>query len=104
MKRKSALYFAKELQSGIDDLMKDFVYIDNKKLLRVLIPKEWRGRAIAFADYVRRTKRDFEFRIDSHHPSLQYSVKYHSLKDNLMFFSIIKPELYALIEEIVIDG
>ena len=90
MKRKSAFYFASELQSIIDDLVKDFVHIGDEKFLRVAIPKMWKGRAKAFNEYCVRTKLPFEITIDSYAKSTQYTVIYHSMEDNTLYFKVKK--------------
>jgi hypothetical protein len=91
MKRKNALYFSNDLQFAIDDFVKDLVYINGKKFLRVAIPKQWRGRAIAFQNYVQRKNYRFTFVIDSFHPTENYRVLFNSYKDDIMYFELLMP-------------
>jgi hypothetical protein len=91
MKRKTALHFSNELQSVLDDLIKDFVFVDGKKLLRVVIPKEWKGRAAAFDIYMKKGNRQYGFKVDSFHPSMETNLLYHSYEDGVMYFSIKPP-------------
>jgi hypothetical protein len=86
MKKKTANYFAQELQSILDQLMKDFVYDGGKKYLRALVPKEWRGRAKAFDEYVKRTNKKYDFKVDAYDPSFQYSVRFDSFENEFLYF------------------
>lgn len=97
MNRASAEYFISDLQRVIDDLVKDFVSINNKKTLRVVIPSEWKGRADALNKHTEHSNHDYFLTVDNFHLSFQFKVKFNFYKDGLAYFTVIdfrnRPEI-----------
>jgi len=102
MKRKTALHFSKDLQSVLDDFVKDNVYMEDQKMLRVAIPKKWNGRALAFDKYIKKGNHRYGFKIDTFYPNCETGLLYHSYKDGIMYFTLKPP--YKKSDYITVSG